>query len=897
MAFFTPYIKNNHYLCTRKLIILLNKLLKRMKKLFTLAMLAMLTIGASAQDGIRRTWDFTKGFSTTTIENLTAAGWTTESTGAIQCNGRKEGPLVVTVDGTDWSVPETSGLTFHQTSAKHLVFAYDRVNNDGTPAGGFVGSKFLWLNGNKAQDALTINEIPAGENVTIQFESHNTSQDRGFKVVSGNFADADGNKQWTSHGEVTTVTLINNETTTSALKIQATNGFHIYSIVIGDGDPINTCNIAYLYTGAEDSYVATLKTREQTEVTSIDVASTTLTADQLKGYDLVVISANVPADNAAVAVVKEALPFTPTLNFNSSLYPAWGYGEAVALEMPIGIIQNEKSTLLEGIEPFVEDDIKFIALSTGTLNGIKLGDYFQGDAAPLTDMSGEIAVAHLHNINHNGYIFLPYGEGATEEAGQIVNNAVEMLIDSKAEISQAPLPGIVLEYKNLNTNIILTAAKTLNKPHIYYTLDGSDPTEQSTEYTEPINVTSPCTVKAVLIAEGYLLSNAVAKEADIKEQPKTPVISADYMDGKTTVTITCESADDNTPIYYNCSGSTKTNQSNKYTGPIVVNKPTDIYAYAIASESVWSEVAHQRVVVKNAHVAADIIGHFTASSWTKTDAEGAVTTLSNNGSLFTSGTKDTYSMYTLTGNKIVDPETGDEIDEKIENDYTISDEPGENPQWMAMTKGQVVLWQNNDGSKTDIIGDNDAGVYPATPLDVDTIFKGTKNNLCFYTVHAGEIPNAVIQSKGKYAGPFDVVLIDNMASGALIIQKSTDGKNWEQVGDTLTKTGYSRLWKLESVSYTGTDEVYVRVAQPSNGASGPKIYDIYIANTGEKSLELKKQYDDEWQAFVDGIETVNYQSNKAMKAIYNLNGIRQNGLQRGLNIVVMGDGSVRKVIK
>ena len=864
-----------------------------MKKLFTLAMLALLTtVTASAQ---RRTWDFTKGFSTTTIENLTAAGWTTESTGAIQCNGRKEGPLVITVDGSDWTVPETSGLTFHQTSAKHLVFAYDRVGNDGAPAGGFVGSKFLWLNGNKAQDALTIDEVPAGENVTIQFESHNTSQDRGFKVVSGNFADADGNKQWVSHGEVTTVTLINNETTTSSLKIQATNGFHIYSIVIGEGDPITTSKVAYLYAGTEDSYVATLKAREQTEVTSIDVANTTLTPDQLKDYTLVVISANVPTDNASVAAVKEALPFTPTLNFNANLYPAWGYGEAVALEMPIGIVQNEKNGLLEGIEPIVEEETKFVALSTAAISGINLGAYFKGDATPLTDMSGEIAVAHLHNIDHNGYIYLPYGEGATEEAGKIVDNAVNMLINSKSEVTPAPAPGIVLEYKNLNTNIILTAAKTLSKPHIYYTLDGSDPTEQSTEYTDTINVTSPCTLKAVLIAEGYLLSTVASKDIDIKEQPKTPVINTEYEDGKTIVTITCESAGDDTPIYYNCNGNTKVVQSVKYSEPFVITKPTDIYAYAVASESVWSEVGYKRVVVKNAHVAADIMGHFTASSWIKKDAEGNETTLTNNGSLFSTGTKDTYSMYTLTGNKTTDPETGDEIDEKIENEFTISDEPGENPQWQAMTKGQVVLWQNNDPTKTEVIGDNEAGVYPISTLDIDTIFAATKNNLCFYTVHAGEIPNAAIQSKGKYAGPFDVVLIDNMASGALIVQVSADGNTWEQVGDTLTKTGYSRLWQIESVSYSGTNEVYVRVAQPSNGASGPKIYDIYIANTGEKSAELKAKYDAEWEAVASGIETVNRQGNNTMKAVYNLNGIRQNGLQRGLNIVLMGDGTVKKV--
>ena len=50
-----------------------NKLLKnklRMKKLFTLALLAILTVGANAQD--KKTWDFTKGVSDETIADLQA---------------------------------------------------------------------------------------------------------------------------------------------------------------------------------------------------------------------------------------------------------------------------------------------------------------------------------------------------------------------------------------------------------------------------------------------------------------------------------------------------------------------------------------------------------------------------------------------------------------------------------------------------------------------------------------------------------------------------------------------------------------------------------------------------------------------------------------------------------
>ena len=42
---------------------------------------------------------------------------------------------------------------------------------------------------------------------------------------------------------------------------------------------------------------------------------------------------------------------------------------------------------------------------------------------------------------------------------------------------------------------------------VYYTLDGTEPTTASTLYTEPFNLTAEATVKAVAIAEGYLLSD------------------------------------------------------------------------------------------------------------------------------------------------------------------------------------------------------------------------------------------------------------------------------------------------------------------------------------------------------------------------------------------------------
>ena len=103
------------------------------------------------------------------------------------------------------------------------------------------------------------------------------------------------------------------------------------------------------------------------------------------------------------------------------------------------------------------------------------------------------------------------------------------------------------------------------------------------------------------------------------------------------------------------------------------------------------------------------------------------------------------------------------------------------------------------------------------------------------------------------------------------------------------------MWNKSTVSYNGTDKVYVRVTQDVISV-GAKVFDIYIANQGEKSNELKAQYDAEYNEVTTGIQNANKQSQKLTQAIYSLNGVRQQSLKRGLNIVVLGDGSVRKVV-
>ena len=89
-------------------------------------------------------------------------------------------------------------------------------------------------------------------------------------------------------------------------------------------------------------------------------------------------------------------------------------------------------------------------------------------------------------------------------------------------------------------------------------------------------------------------------------------------------------------------------------------------------------------------------------------------------------------------------------------------------------------------------------------------------------------------------------------------------------------------------SYDGTDEVYVRAYLCGNNSKAA-FYDIYIATAGEKSQELKN-------AIETGIAEPAMTVQPTQKpAVYSINGVRQNSMKRGLNIIVE-NGAARKVL-
>ena len=897
-----------------------------MKRIFTLTALFVLALTASAQ-GYRK-WDFTQ-WSAQTIANLQAedaAGGVTEGSWSSTEKADGSNPQA---DKCYWSyasnvsddgflmangsvIAETEGLVWNTayTAKRSLAIAVDYPS---TSLGDYSGPQYLWLGGGNAKSAgariycFIIPKVTVGQKIAITAESHKPADARGVGLYAGdctNDANLIGEQfkpttldthvweeGWTLPEGVTP-----NEDGTVDIQVYNTNGCHIYSIEVGDQSQKTT--IGYLYNESIDNDRAyqLLKDNERFVFEPIE-AVTTLTLDDLSKYDALVISSTV--NDAALAVLKDIEPFVPVLNLNPNLYAIWGCGEAVSVETVFATVEKPEHALFRNVELIDNPDEELVMLpltEAESYRALTLAGRFADDAV-LAKVYGVDAVAiHGHNLNHNGFLYLPYDQVTVGHGGNatLLNNGVQVVVNSKAKITQAPKPNIVLAYKDMNTIVSITSS--LPNAQIFYTTDGSEPTENSTLYSEPFSISQEgITVKAVALGEGYLLSEVSEQLVDLRHQAAAPTFDLAKEDGKTTVTINCTV--ENSTIYYNYSGVANVNRSSKYEAPIVISRPKTIYAFAVAEGLVDSELALQDVTVNNPKVRLDIIAHMDANKdeyYEKSDKSKSTT-----GYFFTWGkTKTAYSFWNteegVNEETVTDSETGDEVMTKTYTVMNPEEEVDFGNGWMIRSRGQLVVWEGL--TATENIGD-ESGRNPATVEDINADFPITN-----YFINLSEkntVPsdgqgfpyNAYIVSTQTFKGPFDIV--GNIGNGAgaesqqdIVFQVSKDGNQWESewqtLGDTIKVVNGQRLYRNHIRSYEGEDEVYVRVYLADKNSKA-QVYDIYIANAGEKTQELL------------GI-TTQKASVATTTVIYDLNGVRQQSLRRGINIVRNVDGTIKKVM-
>ena len=127
---------------------------------------------------------------------------------------------------------------------------------------------------------------------------------------------------------------------------------------------------------------------------------------------------------------------------------------------------------------------------------------------------------------------------------------------------------------------------------IYYTTDGSTPTEDSTEYTTPITVTAAVTIKAIAVATDYQDSSVVTAAYTIGvPTAAAPTFTPAAGEVNKGTTVTLATTTPGGEIHYTTNGSTPTASSPVYSDPIVINADTTIKALTIADGYKNSSVA------------------------------------------------------------------------------------------------------------------------------------------------------------------------------------------------------------------------------------------------------------------------------------------------------------------
>jgi len=161
---------------------------------------------------------------------------------------------------------------------------------------------------------------------------------------------------------------------------------------------------------------------------------------------------------------------------------------------------------------------------------------------------------------------------------------------------------------------------------IFYTLDGTDPNEQSPIYSTPIKASEGTTqIKAIAINTLGIRSGIVDKSYNVEyrtpNEPKIALNSGIYVTGQT-VTI---SGDEGCDIYYTTDGSAPTRYSDKYTGPLRLVKGNVILtAICISNHGKESTMTSKNyIIVQNAKELEEVEklnNHTTDSSQSNTEA-------------------------------------------------------------------------------------------------------------------------------------------------------------------------------------------------------------------------------------------------------------------------------------
>jgi|GEM_PF-1977690 hypothetical protein len=174
---------------------------------------------------------------------------------------------------------------------------------------------------------------------------------------------------------------------------------------------------------------------------------------------------------------------------------------------------------------------------------------------------------------------------------QVTNSNGNSLVYSIVVFHRAPAAPTFTPSSGLYTSTqTVTIASATAGAKIFYTMDGSTPSNTSSPYTGPVAVAGSSTLEAVAIGTGSVPSRigSAAYEFDTAKAPTFSPAGGYYIGSQL---VTLSSATAGAVIHYTTDGSTPTKSSPPYLGPISVPLPETVRAIAVENGDVPSPVS------------------------------------------------------------------------------------------------------------------------------------------------------------------------------------------------------------------------------------------------------------------------------------------------------------------
>ncbi len=198
--------------------------------------------------------------------------------------------------------------------------------------------------------------------------------------------------------------------------------------------------------------------------------------------------------------------------------------------------------------------------------------YELGGAINPNDGSAEIYIEPL-SLDPGTHFIFAYAEKEGVERSDIVGFSIELVsygANSVGGTVQVDPPTIEPESGVYGGVVSVSMTGVHPFVNIHYTLDGSEPTTSSPEYTEQINLSSSAVVRAKAFSGSLIPSEIVSRLYTVLDEPTAPTITPDSGDFSSNVSVSMSTPTAGAQIYYTTNGGEPTVTSNLYTGPFIL---------------------------------------------------------------------------------------------------------------------------------------------------------------------------------------------------------------------------------------------------------------------------------------------------------------------------------------